>query len=516
MKRTLVLWTLAALVLAPAVAQDAAPADSSSDFDASAAPSGTPAPAAVDWGTLTYSGDQTVTNRWGAYNPATRTGGSLDSTMSAEYKRGDVKLVAAALVRYNEFVPGETAAYWSPGPFRFGAGLQEFSWGVADKVNPTDTLNARDYRHEINAPRLVNPAASVDWYPVSWVSVEAVYEPWKVESKFPTDFAGTTQAGLNAKAAALLGSPLGSFVPGYSPTTSTAATRQDFNNPVYGGRVNFFLTGVDVSVSYLYDRDQYYTPQVALNHYTVPPGYLGASAVTLYAPGQVSMVYNPVQRFGLNVKTTVDRYGFWVESAYDHTSASSQDDDVNRHDSLNWTAGMDFSYGPGSVFYVNLQYAGIWVMNYDASTSADYRNSLGVPQLASQDYMTRMAYRSLVQSLGLQTEQMLNSLTVDMKWPLADATVTPTLIGVVAVPYNYDTTVQTRYLSADLNPEIDWMPVDGFHLIAGADLAYAWVKVAGSNSISLDTTGDRIGVYTPQNNVYVAVDYNWNGSLGAQ
>jgi hypothetical protein len=497
MKRALAVAALAAAALAPAFAQDA-----SSDFDAP--PAAAPA-TATDWGSLKYSGDQAFAWRWAADSAAARTGGFLDSTMKGEYKYHDFKVVAGASVRYNEFVPEETALYWSPGSFRFGVGLQEFSWGVADKANPTDTLNARDYRYDVDAPRLVNPAASVAYYPASWVSLEAVYEPWKVESKYPTDFPGTTQAQLTSNATALnaataaLGNPLATYVPTVTTAASTAGT---FNTPVYGGRANFFLPGVDLSLSYLYDRDSFYTPVVTMSSYG-----------GVWVPQSVNLVYNPVQRFGLNVKTTVDRFGFWLESAYNHTVAT-WDDTANRHDSFNWTAGLDFNYGPASVYYINLQYAGVWVMNYDASTVAAQNASLGVAQLTSESYMQNLTYRSLTQTLGDQTEQMLNSLMLRMNWPLNNATVTPSLSGVVAVPYNYDSTDLTRYASAYLNPEIDVMPADGLHLVAGADLAYAWVKVAGGSSVTLDTTYDRLGVYTPQNNLYVRVDFKWNGSLG--
>jgi len=229
----------------------------------------------------------------------------------------------------------------------------------------------------------------------------------------------------------------------------------------------------------------------------------------LWVPQSVNLVYNRIQRFGLNAKTTVDRYGFWLESAYNHTAASSWNDDQNRHDNLAWTAGMDFNYGPGSVYYINIQYAGVWVFNYDSSAL-----SLDSTQLTSASYVSDYTYRSLTQALGDQTEQMLNSLMLRANWPLNNATITPSLSTVVAVPYNYNSTTWTRYASLYVNPEIDLMPVDGLHLLAGADLAYAWVKTAGGSSVTLDTTYDRLGVYTPQNNLYVKVDYKWNGSLG--
>ena len=63
-----------------------------------------------------------------------------------------------------------------------------------------------------------------------------------------------------------------------------------------------------------------------------------------------------------------------------------------------------------------------------------------------------------------------------------------------------------------LNPEVDIKPMDSFHIKIGADLFYAWVKKSGKD-VSLDTTTDRIGIYTPSNNVYLKLEYKWNYDL---
>jgi hypothetical protein len=535
MKRTILVGALVSLALLPAFAQDA-----SSDFDSPAATAAadTGAAGAFSWGSLKYSGDQEFAWRFGAYDPADRTGGSMDSKMAAEYKLDGLKVVAAGQVKENEFVPGETAAFYTLGPVKFGLGYQEFSWGVADKKNPTDTLNARDYRFSPNADRLVNPAASVAVYPADWVSLEAVYEPWKEQSKYPTDFAAglragfaaqkssmvatlgpnvTTLAGVSASGAAAVNAALSSYSVNVTTETSPVNT---YNNPVYGGRANFFLPGVDLSFSYLYDRDTFYTPVVTMTSTAVPLTVLTGQAsqagttVNIYLPSKVDLVYKRIHRFGLDAKTTIDRYGLWVEAAYNKTEASSNDAYDNRHDNLDWTVGGDFNFGPGSAYYMNLQYAGTYVLGYDASTVKDYNNV--TPTLTSLDYMTKATYRSMTQMLGSQSEQLMNTLTGNIKFPLADATVTPSFSGAVIVPYTYDDTTTTRIASAYLNPEVDWAPVDGVHVFFGAELAYGWVKNSGSSDVSLNTTTDKMGLYTTDNNVYLKVKYSWNGNLGAQ
>jgi hypothetical protein len=84
-----------------------------------------------------------------------------------------------------------------------------------------------------------------------------------------------------------------------------------------------------------------------------------------------------------------------------------------------------------------------------------------------------------------------------------------TFTGAFSMPFNYDDSSGTRYGNLLLKPEIDFMPVDSFHITAGAILNYAWIKKAGEH-VTLDTTQDSLGIYTPFNHFFVAVSYKWN------
>lgn len=513
MKRSLLLGAFVALVWAPLSAED-----SSSDFDSlAAAPADEASTPAADLGSLKWAGDQTFDYRYGAYDPATRTGGQVDSQLSAEYKYGPFKLTGAASVRNNEFVPGETLLTFASGPLKVSAGLAEFSWGVADANNPTDTLNNRDYRYGANAKRLVNPAVTAALYPTDWMSVEAVYEPWKDPAKFPKDFQANTQSGLatsksqlvaylNSHSQAALASLLTSS---YSPKATQDDVAHDASQPVVGGRLNFFLPGVDLAASYVYDRDTYLTPVVTLKQY----------AGSVWLPETVELAYKRVQRVGLNAKTTIDKYGLWLETAYNITEDPAGTDDGIRNNKLTWTTGFDFSWGPSSAWYVNLQYAGSWIPNYDATTYSDYANA--TPSLTDKTAVLRQTYRSLTNAIGAETEEWLHGATWSLKFPFTDLNLTPTFSGAVMVPVNYDRTasdgtVRDRVLSAYFKPECEWAPVDGVKVRLGGDLAYGWIKKDGSSDLSLDTTTDKLGTYTPQNSVYVEVNYQWNGSWGSK
>ena len=85
----------------------------------------------------------------------------------------------------------------------------------------------------------------------------------------------------------------------------------------------------------------------------------------------------------------------------------------------------------------------------------------------------------------------------------------PKFTGAYSLPLYYDNSSETRYGNLLLIPEIDFMPVDSFHIQTGVILAYAWVKKAGGD-VTLETLVDPVGVYTPFNNFFVSVSYTWN------
>lgn len=447
---------------------------------------------------------------------------SVENLLGLEYKTGDVKVVLEGKTRTyassgdwtssTEYRGQENYVAWNPGQFRFALGWQIFSWGIADKKNPSDNLNPRNYVPSLDPPKIPVFSGTASWYPADWVSFDAVYVPYKGNSLFPTDFKAKTQAGLDTNAAALKASALASYLTSYFPTAKV--TEPDYNprSAITGGRVNFFSikdvgsfslpTGFDFALSYLYDWDSFYSPVVTMQSFS---GF--------WVPTSVELVKKRIHRIGANFKTTIDKYGLWLETAYNITEDPLGTDDGIRNNKLAWTLGMDFNFGPTDEFYINVQYAGEWIPGYDKTTDADYKNSPTASQLMDKDYMMRRTLRSLTQSLGSDTEELLQGITTNVKFPMDESRVTPTLTGAYMVPFNYDDTKQTRYGALVLNPEVDFMPVDSFHVLVGSDLQYAFVKKAGQDYISLDTATDKVGVYTPNSNIYLKVKYSWSYEL---
>jgi hypothetical protein len=358
----------------------------------------------------------------------------------------------------------------------------------------------------VNADKIPVLAADAVWYPTDSISVEGVFLPTAQNSIYPVDFAEMADAGaaaLTAKWSAALVSLYGGLgYTGYSScATALAVPDNGPESAIAGGKLNYKSAAFDASLSYLYDRDPFYTPVVSV----------AKNGLGLPTAVSISLERERIHRFGLDAKTTLGKFGLWAEAAYSLTRNDGSSDDYEyRRSKLDYVLGVDFNFGPNDVGYANLQYIGTWIPGYDDSFYEDL--------LAGKITDTAAVYqRALAESLGLDTEGLLQGATVNVKYEIADATFTPQVTAVVAVPFLYDgknalNQDVKRYCGLALNPEIDIKPVDSFHIKLGADLAYAWTKV-GSGDVKLDTTTDKIGVYTSSNTVYLKILYKWNYDL---
>lgn len=385
--------------------------------------------------------------------------------------------------------PLENYVSWSPANYKLSFGYQIFSWGVADRKNPTDNLNPKDYTVGVNPDKIPVLAADAVWYASDKLSVEGVAIPLKPVSQYPEDF-----AGLIESKAKLLSQTV-------SPSYENSSEPK---NLVAGAKVNYNSSGVDLSLDYLYDIDQFYTPEISTVATGLPAGY------PQYKMSTVMLERKRIHRFGGDAKTTIGKFGLWLESAYSLTGNDGSDDYSARKSRLDYTLGGDVNYGPNDTFYVNVQYIGTWIPGYDKdfNATADIKD-IYTTQAAALEYYQR----AMVNSLGLETEGLMQGVTCNMKWELADALVTPQVTTVYTMPFMYDKTNETRYGALVVNPEVDLKPVDSFHIKFGADLYYAWHKVTGNDKITLDTASNAIGAYTPSNNVYLKVEYKWNANV---
>ncbi|HNY22050.1 MAG TPA: hypothetical protein PKO22_07870 [Treponemataceae bacterium] len=411
--------------------------------------------------------------------------------------------------------PNENYVSWNPDKLKLSAGYQIFAWGVADRRNPTDNLNPRDYSTSATDPaKIPSLAADAIWYPTDSVSLEGVFIPSKGESRYREDFARALSArsipgiaGYDLSTGTPILSPYS--VPGVSYGLDPAKPK----NYAAGAKLNYNSDRVDLSVSYLYDLDQFYTPEISTRAQPFD-AYMsgvdkGIAAGSYWMIDGITLNRKRIHRFGCDAKTTVGKCGLWLEGAYDVTERSGDEDYSERRSKIEYTLGGDVNYGPNDRFYANVQYFGTWIPGFDRDFHSDYANGLpDAARVSDADYMREFYERSTVDRLGLATEGLMQGVSCNLKWEFADAAVTPQVTAAYTMPFLYDDADGTRYGALALNPELDLKPIDSFHVKFGADLCYAWRKTDGD--VRLDADSDAIGSYTPENNVYLKVVYKWN------
>ena len=138
----------------------------------------------------------------------------------------------------------------------------------------------------MNADKIPVLAADAVWYASDKLSVEGVAIPLKPVSQYPEDF-----AGLITGKAKLLGETV-------SPTY---AVQNDPKNLVAGVKVNYNSSGLDLSLDYLYDMDQFYTPSIAVKSGVIPVS--ATSTAPAYVIDSVSLERKRIQRIGGDAKT---------------------------------------------------------------------------------------------------------------------------------------------------------------------------------------------------------------------
>lgn len=482
--------------------------------------------------------------------------------LEIEYK--DVKLKSAGKfdVVLNDFgswdkvlniKPLENYISWSPWKIKLAAGLQVFSWGTADGLNPTDNINSRDYTVGANSDKIPILSAAFSMYPVDFFSFDVVYVPFEQNDIFPRDieaeipeelFYGrnldSTADAVNyllTNAVAIqtgtitsddIAKEFAKYMGSSSNAKNVNIVKFEFEpkNFTIGGKTNFRFPKVDFSFSYLYDFDPYYTPELTLtkekiqntgNTYYMnvpsPPYPEPVIPVTIPASyfwrvSEVKLVRNRIHRIGTDVKASIDRFGLWGEFCFNLAEDYFSNRYTKRNHKISYVAGMDFSYGPNDDFYFNFQYFGEVYLNYDLAFYDDYED--GMPdssKVDDQSYMKRFYYRAMVEKLGEVNEGFLQGVSLKMKWPVLDNLLTPSLAASYILPLIYDYDEEKRYGSLYFNTELDIMPVDSFHIIVGTDLYFSWVQKK-DQAVELSQT-DKIGTYHKDSNIYIAMKYKW-------
>lgn len=378
------------------------------------------------------------------------------------------------------FVPraGETYVSFSLGRFLFTAGYFTVAWGSADGLNPTDMVNAKDYARGLEPVKLPEFMARAVLYPTDNLSLEAVFVPYGRADLLPVD-------------------PAASIPPALVPpeNVSVVDPPRDPSSSIWGVRASLFTYIIDLSASYLYDLDPYYTPRVAFT----PPADLS-----------LSLERTRIHRIGLDAKSTIGPVGLWAEGAWSITEDPDRTSDELRNPFIDWTVGGDVSLGADSAWYFNLQYTGRYIFGYDDAFFTDYPNGAPDPMRFATEpgYAERFLARSLSQNLGDQNEGFLNGLTLRAEYTVPGGRFVPSLSASYFLPLQYDEAERTRYGSLMLKPELEVKPTEALSIGIGAETVFAWKEDPATGDAVRDPQ-DRLGRFADQNHLYARLGYSW-------
>ena len=252
-------------------------------------------------------------------------------------------------------------------------GWQKVVWGKGDKVHVLDLLNPMDYTDFLNPDyldrKIAQPMISVSIPHSLNGRLELVYVPFFNADKMATEgrwmmnemekkVTGVTGI-VTAQAAGIVDTY--SRIMFLSKYSSIDAFLPDTNTLEYGQagtRLTATLGQVDLGAIYYVGRNR--TPSVSISGTTV---------------SDISVSYDPLQVFGMEVGTVLAGFNLRGEGAYYMTGDLEGDDPEVHNNSVKYVAGFDRDIPVHNV-NVNIQVAGGLVMNHDktADLARDVEN----------------------------------------------------------------------------------------------------------------------------------------------
>jgi hypothetical protein len=443
-----------------------------------------------------------------------------------------ITLQLAESSNYNEllsFYPIENSLSYSQGIFTATAGFQYFSWGTADKLNPTDNLNPRDYTYGADAYKIPLFALAFSLYPTDQISFQGVYVPFEQADDFPIDAADKLSSALFGRmhvqslTLSESGSGLIHQLESIKGVRDVKVDELPFDPTSYlaGGRVRLMTGTFDLGLSYLYDIDPYYTAHVNLIQYSpidtntkfiapLTPAMLGSSSTSaIWGLENIRLKRNRIHRIGIEAKTVVDRFGIWGEACYSLTSDLNNDSWMKRNHQIDWTIGLDFPYGQSDEHYINIQHIGKFTRDFDNSFYKDYQNGKpSATQSGSRTEMEKYYYRLLSDHLAYLTEGLFLGGTVRNEWSIRDGRFKPSIEALCAVPFYYDKTQGKRYGDFIGTAEIKWNVIDAVSISFGGQGYYSAIKYPGADKIA-NNNENRIGLYHGDSRIFLNGSYSW-------
>lgn len=288
---------------------------------------------------LSFSGEQKFIYSVPYIEPENFNGLTFENYFSLIYETENVEIVSNWNINIpdNEIVPDENYMKISANQSVFKLGYLLYSWGYADKKNPVNYLNSRDYSNPLDMKHL--PALSLSYTQYfSDFSLEGVFIPLKEDSIV------------------------------YNPLPYAFYEYEEYEKFIAGARLEYF-GAIDLSLSYIYDLDDYYI-----------------------LTDDMELKNQRLHRVGVSIKKVLDSLGFWVESNYTITESEEN--------YIEWVTGFDTNFGPESRGYMNIQYLGKYIQGFsDTDLTKVLQNSLSELQ---QGVLCSVSYQILTEELELE------------------------------------------------------------------------------------------------------------------
>lgn len=424
-----------------------------------------------------------------------------------------------------EFMPGDIVAKFSPGKFTFALGYQTYSWGTADGVNPTDNINSRDYRYDASGVKIPIFGADLTWYPTEKMSLQALVMPNKKTDLLPI---GITESIPNYlfDAPYISSVEMGSTQPiatmgekSYGGGAALSLPPKDLSNSVMGGKYSLFLGKIDISLSYLYNYEKFYTPKVKVAERKLVqdetvfdpsiPQYIKDlyASKTIWSLDSIYLTRQRVQNFGLDFRTTLSRVGLWGEFGYTLFDQDSIEYGIDRSN-FSGVLGIDYSFGESEQHYFNFQVLGSVIPKYDTARYSDYSDTKpNSDSLGSKSYMEEFYTRSISNELNFQTEKGYLGFATKLDFDVANGYLKPGITLAYLYPFKYSPTIERL---GDMTGTVNllYKPTDNLKIDTGFEGFYSATKKKGSDDI-YNNDMNMFGLFYKESRAFLNVTYSW-------
>lgn len=350
------------------------------------------------------------------------------NTFNIKYTVEDIEVFSSweIIIPQNKLIPGENYIKKDFDLVSLKAGYNLFSWGHADELNPTNTLNSLDYSSLLDIKKIPELSLVMDFY-YSDFNFTGVFIPMKNDSVLPID-------------------PI-TLIPSTLAINKEIEELEGWDKMVLGGIINYY-GAIDISLSYTRDLDESFYPDLVLNPSFVP----GVDKPLLE---ELTLQNQIVHNIGLSGKSIIDRFGFWIEANYSLTEKTA--------DYLEWTVGMDFNFGNEDQGFFNLQNFGKFVPQYKETPKPE--------DITTYTSINDFAYDLVINELQNIESEHYWGLTANISYSLFNGEVTPEFVGMYKRESDYNTFL--------LSPVIKFEPLDSFKFLLGA----IWVYSDGDNTL---------------------------------